>query len=174
MDLTIYPIGTFIEQPYSEEELRDRLLDIRFAAQSLELAVNNLDEFQLNTAYREGGWTVKQVVHHLADSHMNAFIRCKLAITEDNPTIKPYDQNTWVNTPDATNVPINVSITLLHALHIRWHELFKNLNEQDFQRSVMHPEYKRQMTLWFILGLYAWHGKHHTAQIQSLRDRMNW
>ncbi|MEI8052841.1 MAG: putative metal-dependent hydrolase [Bacteroidota bacterium] len=174
MDLIIYPIGKFIEQPFSESELRDRLLDIRFAAQSLELAVNNLDEFQLNTAYREGGWTVKQVVHHLADSHMNAFIRCKLALTEDNPTIKPYDQNTWVNTPDAANVPINVSITLLHALHIRWHELFNNLNEQDFQRTVMHPEYKRQMTLWFILGLYAWHGKHHTAQIQSLRDRMNW
>lgn len=174
MDSIIYPIGKFIEQPYSEQELRDRLLDIRFMTQSLELTVSNLDAFQLDTPYRDGGWTVKQVVHHLADSHMNAFIRCKLALTEDNPTIKPYDQNTWVNTPDAANVPINVSITLLHALHLRWHELFINLTEKDFERTVMHPEYKRQMSLWFILGLYAWHGKHHIAQVQALKDRMNW
>jgi len=174
MDPIIYPIGKFIELPYSEQELRDRLLDIRFMTQSLELTVSNLDAFQLDTPYRDGAWTVKQVVHHLADSHMNAFIRCKLAITEDNPTIRPYDQNTWVNTPDATNVPINVSITLLHALHLRWHELFMNLNEKDFERTVMHPEYKRQMSLWFILGLYAWHGKHHIAQVQALKDRMGW
>jgi hypothetical protein len=105
---------------------------------------------------------------------MNAFIRCKLALTEDNPVIKPYDQNTWVNTADATNVPINISITLLHALHIRWHELFLNLSEMDFEKTVMHPEYKRQMSLWYILGLYAWHGKHHIAQIQGLKERMNW
>jgi len=174
MDAIIYPIGKFIEQPYSEQELRDRLLDIRFMTQSLEHTVSNLDEFQLDTPYREGGWTVKQVVHHLADSHMNAFIRCKLALTEDNPTIKPYDQNTWVNTPDAANVPINISITLLHALHLRWHQLFMSLSEKDFERTVMHPEYKRQMSLWFILGLYAWHGKHHIAQVQALKDRMNW
>ena len=174
MDPIIYPIGKFIEQPYSEDELQDRLLDIRFMTQSLELTVSNLDAFQLDTTYRDGAWTVKQVVHHLADSHMNAFIRCKLAITEDNPTIRPYDQNTWVNTPDAANVPINVSITLLHALHLRWHELFMNLNEKDFERTVMHPEYKRQMSLWFILGLYAWHGKHHIAQVQALKDRMGW
>jgi hypothetical protein len=174
MDAIIYPIGKFVDQPFSEHELRDRLLDIRFMAQSLEKTVSNLDEFQLDTAYREGGWTVKQVVHHLADSHMNAFIRCKLALTEDNPVIKPYDQNTWVNTADATNVPINISITLLHALHIRWHELFLNLSEMDFEKTVMHPEYKRQMSLWFILGLYAWHGKHHIAQIQGLKERMNW
>jgi hypothetical protein len=174
MDSIIYPIGKFIEQPYSKQELRDRLLDIRFMTQSLEHTVSNLDEFQLDTPYRDGGWTVKQVVHHLADSHMNAFIRCKLALTEDNPIIKPYNQNTWVNTPDAANVPINVSITLLHALHLRWHELFINLTEKDFDRTVMHPEYKRQMSLWFILGLYAWHGKHHIAQVQALKDRMNW
>jgi DinB superfamily len=174
MDSIIYPIGKFIEQPYSEQELRDRLLDIRFMTQSLEHTVSNLDEFQLDTPYRDGGWTVKQVVHHLADSHMNAFIRCKLALTEDNPTIRPYDQNTWVNTPDVANVPINVSITLLHALHLRWHELFINLTEKDFERTMMHPEYKRQMSLWFILGLYAWHGKHHIAQVQALKERMNW
>jgi hypothetical protein len=174
MDSIIYPIGKFIEQPYSEQELRDRLLDIRFMTQSLEHTVSNLDEFQLDTPYRDGGWTVKQVVHHLADSHMNAFIRCKLALTEDNPIIRPYDQNTWVNTTDAAKVPINVSITLLHALHLRWHELFLNLNEKDFERTVMHPEYKRQMSLWFILGLYAWHGKHHISQVQALKERMNW
>lgn len=174
MDPIIYPIGRYAEQPFSEQELRERLLDIRFMAQSLENTVSNLDEFQLDTPYREGGWTVKQVVHHLADSHMNAFIRCKLALTEDNPVIKPYDQNTWVNTPDASEVAINVSITLLHALHLRWHQLFLSLNEKDFERTVMHPEYKRQMSIWFILGLYAWHGKHHVAQIQALKERMKW
>lgn len=174
MDAIIYPIGQHIEQPFSEQQRREWLLDIRFLPQSLERSVLNLDEFQLNTSYREGGWSIRQIVHHLADSHMNAFIRCKLALTEDKPVIKPYDQDAWAEMKDANDLPINISITLLHALHLRWHELFSNLTETEWNRSIMHPEYNVEMSLWFILGKYAWHSKHHVAQITALRDRMNW
>lgn len=174
MDTIIYPIGKYIEQPFSAEELRKRLIDIRFLSNHVENAITNLDEHQLDTSYREGGWTVKQVIHHLADSHMNAYIRCKLALTENNPIIKPYDQDAWAETIENKNLPVNVSITLLHALHLKWYELFSNLKPAEWERTVMHPEYNRQMSLWYILGLYAWHSKHHVAQIQGLRDRKRW
>jgi hypothetical protein len=174
MDESIYPIGKYTEQPISEMLIRDWLLDIKFLATSLEHAVLNLDEYQLNTSYREGGWSIKQIVHHLADSHMNAFIRCKLALTEENPTIKPYNQDDWAIMPDVMDVPINVSITLLHALHQRWHVLLSNVTESQWNNTLHHPEYNRQMSLWFVFGLYAWHGKHHVAQIQGLRTKMNW
>ena len=174
MDPIIYPIGEYIEQSFSSEELRKRLIDIRFLSNHVENAITNLDEHQLDTSYREGGWTVKQVIHHLADSHMNAYIRCKLALTENNPIIKPYDQDAWAETIENKNLPVNVSITLLHALHLKWYELFSNLKPAEWERTVMHPEYNRQMSLWYILGLYAWHSKHHVAQIQGLRDRKRW
>jgi len=174
MQVIQYPIGKYEEQPFTETALRERLLDILFLPKALENAIANLDEFQLNTSYREGSWTVNQVIHHLADSHMNAFIRCKLAITESNPVIKPYDQDAWVDTADVCNVPVNVSVTLLHALHLRWHQFFVACKEDDFHKTVMHPEYKKQMTLWYILGLYAWHSKHHVAQITALRNQKGW
>ena len=174
MDTIIYPIGKYIEQPFSAEELRKRLIDIRFLSNHVENAITNLDEHQLDASYREGGWTVKQVIHHLADSHMNAYIRCKLALTENNPIIKPYDQDAWAETIENKNLPVNVSITLLHALHLKWYELFSNLKPAEWERTLMHPEYNRQMSLWYILGLYAWHSKHHVAQIQGLRDRKRW
>ncbi len=174
MDPVIYPIGKYIEQPFSETLLRERLLDIRFLPQALENALVNLDEAQINTPYREGGWTIHQIVHHLADSHMNAFIRCKLALTEDNPIIKPYDQDLWSITQDVQQVPMNVSVTLLHALHLRWHVLLSACTPIDFERTVMHPEYKKQMSLWYVLGLYSWHSRHHVAQITSTRTRNNW
>jgi len=174
MDPVIYPIGEYIEQPFSSEELRKRLIDIRFLSNHVENAITNLDEHQLDTSYREGGWTVKQVIHHLADSHMNAYIRSKLALTENNPIIKPYDQDAWAETIENKNLPVNISITLLHALHLKWHELFSNLKPLEWDRTVVHPEYNRQMSLWYILGLYTWHSKHHVAQIQGLRDRKRW
>jgi len=174
LDSLRYPIGEYVEQPFSETQLREWLLDILFLPNHLENAITNLDEFQLATAYREGGWTIKQIVHHLADSHMNAFIRCKLALTEDNPVIKPYDQDLWVNTPENIHLPVNVSITLLHALHIRWHEFLKSIKPDQWERTIMHPEYNKQMTLWYILGKYAWHSKHHIAHIVSLRERNSW
>ncbi|MFN8305946.1 MAG: putative metal-dependent hydrolase [Ferruginibacter sp.] len=169
-----YPIGRYTAQPFSEKLREEWLIDIQFLPQHLENAVQNLDAAQLDTPYREGGWTVKQVVHHVADSHMNSLIRFKLGLTEDNPTIKPYDENEWVKLADTQNLPINVSLTLLHALHIRLHELLKNMSRTDLDRTLFHPEHKKEFTLWEFLGLYAWHGRHHTAHITSLRDRMGW
>ena len=118
-----YPIGKYQPQPFSEKQLQEWLIDIKFLPQHLENAVLNLDEAQLNTPYRPEGWTVKQVVHHVADSHMNAYIRFKLGLTEDNPTIKPYDEAAWAKLNDTSNLPINVSLTFLHALHTRWMEV---------------------------------------------------
>ncbi|HMX81465.1 MAG TPA: putative metal-dependent hydrolase [Ferruginibacter sp.] len=169
-----YPIGRYTAQPFSEKLREEWLIDIQFLPQHLENAVQNLDAAQLDTAYREGGWTVKQVVHHVADSHMNSLIRFKLGLTENNPTIKPYDENEWVKLADTQNLPVNVSLTLLHALHIRLHELLKNMSRTDLDRTLFHPEHKKEFTLWEFLGLYAWHGRHHTAHITSLRERMGW
>lgn len=169
-----YPIGRYTAQPFSEKLREEWLIDIQFLPQHLENAVQNLDAAQLDTPYREGGWTVKQVVHHVADSHMNSLIRFKLGLTEDNPTIKPYDENEWVKLADTQNLPVNVSLTLLHALHIRLHELLKNMSRMDLDRTLFHPEHKKEFTLWEFLGLYAWHGRHHTAHITSLRERMGW
>ncbi len=170
-----YPIGKFIPQPYSAKQFQEWITDIRFLPQLLENAVLNLDEAQLHTPYREGGWTVHQVVHHVADSHMNALIRFKLALTENQPTIKPYDEEAWAKLPDVDALPVNVSLTLLHALHSRWYALVKGLDEATLlNRSVIHPEHGKEMSCWFLLGMYSWHGKHHVAHITSLRNRMGW
>ena len=169
-----YPIGKYIAQPFSEKLSGEWLIDIKNLPQHLENAILNLDEAQLNTVYRDGGWTVKQVVHHVADSHMNAYIRFKLALTEENPTIKPYDEAAWAEMVDTQNLPVNISLTLLHALHARWYEVLKNMSNTDLEKTVFHPEHKKQMTLWYLLGMYAWHSRHHVAHITSLRERMGW
>jgi len=169
-----YPIGKYTPQPYSPEQKKAWILDMQFLATSLERAIINLDEAQLNTPYREGGWNIKQVVHHLADSHMNAYCRIKLAITEDKPSIKGYDENAWAVLPDNDIVPINVSITLLHALHIRLVATLKELTEEQFERLVFHPEKNREMSIWTLMGIYAWHGNHHVAHIKNLRERNKW
>ena len=169
-----YPIGKYIEQPFSQKQLGEWLLDIQSAPLQLEYAITNLDHDQLDTPYREGGWTVKQVVHHVADSHMNAYIRFKLGLSEDNPAIKPYLQDSWAEMEDTKNCPVNISITLLFALHSRWFEILKNITEEQFKRTVFHPEHKKELSLWYLLGMYAWHGRHHIAHINSLRSRMKW
>ena len=169
-----YPIGEEIILPYSDREKENRLADILFLPRQLEYAVLNLDEKQLLTPYREGGWNLKQVVHHVADSHMNGYTRFKLGLTEDNPTVKPYDEVKWAMLPDVYNVPINISLTLLHALHARWYEIAKNVSTEEWSRTVFHPGSQRTMTVWDVLGSYAWHGRHHTAHITALRERMNW
>jgi len=169
-----YPIGKFEQQPYSEQQKQAWLLDLQFLPEALERAINNLDEAQLDTPYRDGGWTVKQLVHHVADSHMNAYIRFKLGLTEDKPTIKPYEEQEWALLADNDIVPINVSLTLLYALHIRWVASIKNLTEEQWNRLVVHPAANREMSLWFLLGLYAWHSKHHTAHITALRENNHW
>lgn len=170
-----YPIGKFELQPYSEELRKKYLNDIKFLPNDIEIAIQTLDEFQLDTPYREDGWTVKQLVHHVADSHMNAYTRFKLGLTEDNPTIRPYDEKKWAETEDVATVPVNVSVTLLHALHRRWLAAIENLNEdQLINITVFHPEQKKQMPLWQLLSLYAWHGRHHTAHIIRLKEQKGW
>lgn len=169
-----YPIGTYEPKPFSKELKEEWLADIQFLPQAIEHAISNLDEAQLQTPYREGGWTVHQLVHHVADSHMNAYCRFKLGYTEEKATIRPYEEKLWAETSDVKNLPINVSITLLHAVHTRWVEFLKSFTDEDFNRTVYHPEYKKEFTLWHLLGMYAWHSRHHTAHIRALRERMNW
>ncbi len=169
-----YPIGKHQMVPFSQEEKEARLADILFLPRMLEYAVLNLNDDQIQTPYREGGWTVNQVIHHVADSHMNAFIRFKLGLTEDNPTIKPYIQSAWGDTADVTAVPVNLSITLLHSLHHRWYELLKTITDEQWERTIYHPEQERKIALWELLLIYAWHGKHHAAHVTNLREQMGW
>jgi uncharacterized damage-inducible protein DinB len=170
-----YPVGKYEPQPFSIPKKVEWLADLKFLPLQLENAVLNLDEVQLLTPYREGGWTIHQLVHHVADSHMNAYCRFKLALTEENPTIKPYDEKLWAELNDVHKLPINISLTLLHALHLRWYEALKYVTDDDWNnKTVFHPEHKKTLRLWYLLGLYAWHGKHHVAHITSLRERMNW
>ena len=169
-----YPIGKHQMVPFSQEEKEARLADILFLPRMLEYAVFNLNDDQIQTPYRDGGWTVNQVIHHVADSHMNAFIRFKLGLTEDNPTIKPYIQSAWGDTADVTAVPVNLSITLLHSLHHRWYELLKTISDEQWERTIYHPEQERKITLWELLLIYAWHGKHHAAHVTNLREQMGW
>jgi hypothetical protein len=170
-----YPIGKYETKPFSVEQKIEWLADIKFLPLQLENAILNLDEAQLQTPYREGGWTVHQLVHHVADSHMNAYIRFKLGLTEDNPTVKPYDENKWAVLHDVEKIPVNISLTILHALHARWFEVLKYMTDDEWNnKTIFHPEQKKTMRLWFLLGMYAWHGKHHVAHINSLRSRMHW
>jgi hypothetical protein len=169
-----YPIGHYEARPFSIQQKEEWLNDIKFLPQLLENAVINLDEAQLQTPYREGGWTVQQVVHHVADSHINAYCRFKLGLTEEHATIRPYDQAAWAMLGDSAKIPINISLTLLYALHTRWYSLISDLELRDWERVIVHPEHQEEMSLWYVLGMYAWHGRHHVAHIDSLRERNKW
>ena len=170
-----YPIGDYVPKPFSIEQKVEWLADLKFLPSQLEESILNLDEAQLQTPYREGGWTIHQLVHHVADSHINAYCRFKLGLTEDNPTIKPYDEKSWAELNDVRKLPVNISITLLHALHIRWYETVKALSDNDWNnRTIFHPEQKKTIRLWTLFGMYAWHGKHHVAHIMRLRERNGW
>ena len=137
-------------------------------------AVCGLSESQLDTPYRPEGWTVRQLVHHVPDSHMNAYVRFKLALTEDVPTIKPYDEAEWAKLSDVRDTPIETSLTLLSAMHDRWVRLLSAMSPDDFARKLNHPDWDAPLSLDTMLALYAWHGPHHTAHITSLRQRMGW
>lgn len=170
-----YPIGQYEPRPFSIPQKVEWLADIKFLPLQVENAILNLDEVQLHTPYREGGWTVHQLVHHIADSHINAYCRFRLGLTEDNPTIKPYDENKWVMLHDVEKLPVNISITILHAVHTRLYETLKYVQDDEWNnRTVFHPEHKKTMRLWYLLGMYAWHGRHHVAHITSLREKMKW
>ena len=169
-----YPIGKFEAPKNMTKELRNKLIsEIAEAPSQLRKAVSGLNSQQLNTPYREGGWTVIQVVHHLPDSHMNSYTRCKLAVTEKAPTIKPYNEARWAELPDATGLDPEVSLVLLDALHRRWVVFLQALTEEQFQCIFHHPD-AGVMSLDRTLALYAWHGRHHVAHINALRKRMGW
>ncbi|MFV0604554.1 MAG: YfiT family bacillithiol transferase [Niabella sp.] len=169
-----YPIGKMELVEFSPEVKERFLADIKFLPNALEAALLNLNEDQLHTPYREGGWTVHQLVHHIADSHMNACERFKLGYTEKIPTIKPYNEAAWAELADVKELPVNISVTLLFALHTRWYTFLKSLQDADWQLKVFHPEYKKELTLWYYLQVYAWHSRHHVAQINYLREKMKW
>lgn len=170
-----YPIGNFAyDGQATADARRERISQIEQAPAALRAAVRGLSETQLGTAYRPGGWTVRQVVHHVPDSHLNAVTRFKLALTEPNPTIRPYDEARWAELGDVPGTPVEVSLRLLEALHERWVVLLRSLSAADFDRTLFHPERGATMTLDELLALYAWHGRHHTAHITGLRERAGW
>lgn len=169
-----YPIGQLrYEGEMTEEQRRGAIDAIAESPAKLRAAIEGLSAAQLDTPYRPGGWTVRQVVHHLPDSHLNAYTRVKLAMTEDQPTIKPYDQQRWAELDDARTAPVEISLALLESLHRRWVLLLRSMTGADFARTLLHPE-MGIVTLDRILALYAWHGRHHVAHITSLRERMGW
>ncbi|CAA9307041.1 MAG: Putative metal-dependent hydrolase YfiT [uncultured Gemmatimonadaceae bacterium] len=170
-----YPVGR--HEPVGEVTAADRarwIGEVAALPAGFRAAVAGLDAAQLETPYRPGGWTVRQLVHHLADSHLNAYTRCKLALTEAEPTIKPYDEARWAELPDVAAVDPAVSLALLDALHLRWAALLERLTPDHWARTLRHPERPRPMRLDDVLALYAWHGRHHTAHVTRLRERMGW
>ncbi len=169
-----YPIGPC---SYPKSTTPDKRIawvrDLAEAPTHMRAAIARLSLDQLETPYRPGGWTVRQVVHHVPDSHMNAFIRFKLALTEDAPTIKPYDEASWARLADYSSTPVEVSITLLETLHDRWVRLLESMTDADFERRFQHPE-TGTLTLGQYLAVYSWHSRHHVAHIIGLRRRMGW
>lgn len=174
MDLR-YPVGRFEfgEETLSEERRDELIKQIEATPARLREAVSGLTAEQLDTPYRPGGWTVRQVVHHLPDSHLNSYVRFKLALTEREPTIKPYDEAAWADLEDSVATPVEVSLGLLESLHSRWVVLLRSLAPEDLARTFRHPELG-SVSLGKNIALYAWHGRHHVAHITGLRERMGW
>lgn len=170
-----FPVGKWVRpKSLNPVERADAIQAIANTPAALRAAIAGLTDAQLDTPYRPGGWSVRQVVHHVPDSHMNAYTRFKLALTEDAPTIKPYDEARWAELEDGKSKLVEHSLTLLDALHARWCFLLERLKPTDFARTVNHPEHKEPMSLDALLSMYAWHGKHHVAHITSLRERNGW
>jgi hypothetical protein len=173
MDLR-YPIGKVkYDEPPTPEQRQELLLHIEQAPARLREAVKDLSQQQLDTPYRPDGWTVRQVTHHIPDSHLNAYARFKLALTEDEPTIKPYAEDRWAQLADTQATPVEVSLALLDSLHDRWVRLLRSLQPEDWKRAFRHPELGL-VSLEKNLALYAWHGRHHVAHVTSLRERNGW
>ncbi len=170
-----FPVGRFsFESGATDERRRQWIEEIATTPAALRSSVAGLTPVQIDTPYRPGGWTVRQVVHHLPDSHLNAYIRFKLALTEDEPTIKPYDESRWAELADTRTVSPDVSLTLLDSLHERWVALLRSMTPTEYRRTFTHPEHGRALTLDEVLAMYAWHGRHHVAHITSLREREGW
>jgi hypothetical protein len=169
-----YPLGKFSFEGNMTEQQKARCLDdIEQTPARLRAAVSGLNDQQLDTPYRDAGWTVRQVVHHVPDSHMNSYVRFKLALTEDEPTIRPYMENLWAELPEAKSAPIELSLTLLESLHQRWMLALRGIKPEEWKRNLRHPE-MGLLSLEKTLALYAWHGRHHVAHVTSLRELMGW
>jgi uncharacterized damage-inducible protein DinB len=169
-----YPVGKFaMPNEVNASSRQAAIEEIASVPSKLRAAVAGLSDAQLETPYREGGWTVRQVIHHVADSHMNAYIRLRLALTETEPTIKPYEEAEWAKLEDAAHGPIEISLKLIEPLHDRWVRLLRTVTPEQFARAVRHPEAGLKNVDW-LLFLYAWHGRHHTAHITSLRHQKSW
>ncbi|MDZ7716483.1 MAG: putative metal-dependent hydrolase [Balneolaceae bacterium] len=168
-----YPIGTFsFDESAGSQQIDEWISDIDRLPESLAKAVTSLSEDQLNTPYREGGWTIRQVVHHLADSHMNALIRTKLLLTEDKPTIKPFDEQLWAKLRD-NELPVEASLNIIQGVHRRWVRVLEFVEKEEWDKPLHHPE-NGDMTLKHLTAMYAWHGNHHLAHITNLKDQKNW
>jgi uncharacterized damage-inducible protein DinB len=169
-----YPIGRFARvSSLTDAERATCIEQVAATPGQFRRAVTGLTPAQLDTPYRDGGWTVRQVAHHVPDSHMNAYLRFKFGLTEDSPAIKTYEEKDWAKTPEVAATPVDVSLSLLDALHSRWVTLLRAMTPQQFERTIKHPE-MGPTTLNTMLALYAWHGRHHTAHVTSLRERMGW
>ena len=170
-----YPIGKFSYDGDTSREATNRAIaGIDTLPEKLRHSVAGLSESQLDTPYRDGGWTPRQVVHHIADSHANAYVRLKLALTEDLPRIKPYNEAEWAKLADVKAVPIDMSLGILDGLHARWAALLRAMSDADWDRAYVHPEHKQPVSMRAMTALYAWHGRHHTAHIMGLRERNGW
>jgi hypothetical protein len=169
-----YPIGDFaMPAQVSPARRQQAIEEIAATPSKMRAAVKGMNDPQLDTPYREGGWTVRQVVHHVPDSHLNAYVRLKLALTEDKPTIKPYNEAAWAELADSKSTPIEVSLTLLDSVHVRFVQLWHSLKSEHFARVLVHPDHGERTVDW-LLFLYEWHGKHHTAHITELRKQKGW
>ena len=172
--MRVIPSGKFEWKGKLSDRERAQCIDeIEKAPAQFQAAVRGLTQQQLDTPYREGGWTVRQLVHHVPDSHLNSYVRFKLALTEAEPTIKPYDEKLWAELPDSQDTPVETSLSLLENLHRRWVVLLRSMKPADFARVFNHPE-RGPVSLDWALAMYAWHGRHHTAHVTSLRERMGW
>jgi hypothetical protein len=168
-----YPIGRFSPAPASADVRRRAVAEIGALPGHLATAVLGLNEAQLEAPYRPGGWTVRQVVHHVADSHMNAFVRFKLALTEEQPTVSAYDEKKFAMLADV-QLPVAISLELVRSLHARWLAIYRTMTERDWQRTFVHPEYPAPLTLDWQAQMYGWHSRHHVAHITALRHREGW
>lgn len=168
LDPKVYPIGKAQNLEFTKEVLYHSILMIESAPLRLRQRVTTLNEEELELKYREGSWTVRQIVHHLADSHMNMWIRVKHTLTQDNPTIQPYSQNAWADSVDYKTAPLENSLFIFEGVQNRFSNLIKHMSESDFKRTYVHPEYNKQYTLGEVVQLYAWHGMHHVAQIEGI------
>jgi len=170
-----YPIGEFqMPAQVTPARRQQAIEEIASTPAKMRAAVKGLNDAQLDTPYRDGGWTVRQVVHHVPDSHLNAYVRLKLALTEEKPTIKPYDEAAWAKLEDAKSTPIETSLMLLTTIHDRWDRIWRSLKPEQFARTLVHPDHKGDRNVDWLLFVYEWHGKHHVAHITELRKKKGW